>query len=32
LEAGDDPDDVEEAIRSGFEESIQDAGIAEVRF
>ncbi|KAL3817807.1 hypothetical protein ACHAXA_002674 [Cyclostephanos tholiformis] len=29
LEAGDDPDEVEEAIRSGFEQSIQDASFAQ---
>jgi hypothetical protein len=32
LEEGDDPAEVEEVIRSGFEESIQDASFFEVRF
>jgi hypothetical protein len=32
LEEGDDPVEVEEVIRSGFEESIQDARFFEVRF
>ncbi len=32
LEEGDDPAEVEEVIRIGFEESIQDASFFEVRF